>query len=81
MIISKDGYILTNNHVVDFADELTVKLNNGKTYDATIIGRDPSSDLAVVKINADNLPTLEYADSDKAKVGEWVLPLATRLNI
>ncbi len=73
VIISKDGYILTNNHVVDFADELTVKLFDGKDYDAQIIGRDPSSDLAVIKINANNLPVLEYADSDKARVGEWVL--------
>jgi serine protease Do len=75
VIISNDGYILTNNHVVDFASqgEVKVKLENGKEYEATIIGRDPSTDLAVIKINANNLPTLEYADSDKARVGEWVL--------
>ena len=73
VIISKDGYILTNNHVVDFADEVLIKMVDGKEYDAKIIGRDPSTDLAVVKIDADNLPTLEYADSDKARVGEWVL--------
>lgn len=73
VIISKDGYILTNNHVVDFADEIAVKLVDGKEYTAEIVGRDPSTDLAVVKINASNLPTLEYADSDKARVGEWVL--------
>jgi serine protease Do len=73
VIISKDGYILTNNHVVDFADEVSVKMVDGKEYKATIVGRDPSTDLAVVKINANNLPTLEYADSDKARVGEWVL--------
>jgi len=73
VIISKNGYILTNNHVVDFADEVSVKLNQGKEYKATIIGRDPSSDLAVIKIDANNLPTLEYADSDKARVGDWVL--------
>jgi len=73
VIISKDGYILTNNHVVDFADELSVKVFEGKEYKAKIIGRDPSSDLAVIKIDADNLPTLGYADSDKARVGDWVL--------
>lgn len=73
VIISKDGYILTNNHVVDFADEVLVKTSGGKEYKAEIVGRDPSTDLAVVKVNADNLPTLEYADSDKARVGEWVL--------
>jgi S1-C subfamily serine protease len=73
VIISKDGFILTNNHVVDFADEVTVQTVDNKEYKATIVGRDPSSDLAVIKINANNLPTLEYADSDKARVGEWVL--------
>lgn len=73
VVISKDGYILTNNHVVDFADELTVRTNDDKEYMGRIIGRDPSTDLAVVKIDANNLSTLEYADSDKARVGEWVL--------
>jgi Do/DeqQ family serine protease len=73
VIISKDGYILTNNHVVDFADEVNIITNDDKKYKAVIVGRDPSTDLAVVKINANNLPTLEYADSDKARVGEWVL--------
>jgi S1-C subfamily serine protease len=73
VIISKDGYILTNNHVIDFADEVNVKTSEGKEYKAEIIGRDPSTDLAVVKVKADNLPVLEYADSDKARVGEWVL--------
>ena len=73
VIISKDGYILTNNHVIDFADEINVKNSDGKEYKGVIVGRDPSTDLAVVKINANNLPVLEYADSDKARVGEWVL--------
>src|SRR5688572_10785976 len=73
VIISKDGYILTNNHVIDFADEVNVKTSEGKEYKAEIVGRDPSTDLAVVKVKAENLPTLEYADSDKARVGEWVL--------
>lgn len=73
VVISKDGYILTNNHVVDFADEVTVTMVDGKDYKAKIVGRDPSTDLAVLKINVDNLEPLEYADSDKARVGEWVL--------
>jgi S1-C subfamily serine protease len=73
VIISRDGYILTNNHVVDFADEVTVQTINGKSYQADIIGRDPSADLAVLKIDEKNLPVLEIADSDKARVGEWVL--------
>jgi S1-C subfamily serine protease len=73
VIISKDGYILTNNHVVDFADELTIRTSDNKEYKGTLVGRDPSTDLAVIKIDASNLSTLEYADSDKARVGEWVL--------
>ena len=73
VIISKDGYILTNNHVIDFADEVEVKTSEGKEFKAEIVGRDPSTDLAVLKVKADNLPVLEYADSDKARVGEWVL--------
>ena len=73
VIISRDGYILTNNHVIDFADVVNVKTSDGKDYKAVIVGRDPSTDLAVVKIPANNLPVLEYADSDKARVGEWVL--------
>lgn len=73
VIISNDGYILTNNHVVDFADEVTVQTHDGKSYPAEIIGRDPSADLAVLKINGKNFPILEIADADKAKVGEWVL--------
>ena len=73
VIISSDGYILTNNHVVDFADEVSIMTNDNKKYKAVIVGRDPSTDLAVVKIDGKNLPTLEYADSDKARVGEWVL--------
>jgi S1-C subfamily serine protease len=75
VIISRDGYILTNNHVVDFADEVTVQTFNGKSYQADIIGRDPSADLAVLKIDEKNLPVLEIADSDKARVGEWVLAI------
>lgn len=73
VIISNDGYILTNNHVVDFADVVNVLTTDNKKYKAVIVGRDPSTDLAVIKIDAKNLPTLEYADSDKARVGEWVL--------
>lgn len=73
VIISRDGYILTNNHVVDFADEVTIQTANGKSYRADIVGRDPSADLAVLKIDEKNLPVLEIADSDKARVGEWVL--------
>lgn len=73
VIISPDGYIVTNNHVIDFADQIYIKMNDGKEYDAEIIGRDPSTDLAVLKIDAKNLPTLKYGNSDEVKIGEWVL--------
>ncbi len=73
VIISEDGYIVTNNHVVEFADVVLIKTRAGKEYEATIIGRDPSTDLAVLQIDAKNLPTLEFANSDQAKIGEWVL--------
>jgi Do/DeqQ family serine protease len=73
VIISEDGYIVTNNHVVDFADQSWIKTFDGREYEAKIVGRDPSSDLAVLKIEASDLPTLEYGNSDEAQVGEWVL--------
>ncbi len=74
VIFSKDGYIVTNNHVVGFADNILVTLQDGREVKATKIGTDPSTDLAVIKINVEtNLPTLEFADSDDVKVGEWVL--------
>ena len=74
-IISADGYILTNNHVVGESDKVTVTLNDGREFEAKIIGTDPDSDVAVIKIDAKNLPYLETADSDKLKVGEWVLAI------
>lgn len=73
VLISQDGYVITNNHVIDFADKIKVTTNDGKDYEAQIIGRDPSSDLAVLKIDGKNFPTLEFGDSDQARVGEWVL--------
>lgn len=72
-IISEDGYIVTNNHVIAGADEVTVTLSNKKSFKATVIGADPSSDLAVVKIDAKNLPFLLYGNSDEVEVGQWVL--------
>jgi S1-C subfamily serine protease len=74
VIISKDGYIVTNNHVVGFADNILVTLEDGREVKATKIGVDPTTDLAVIKVDvAGNLPTLDFADSDDVKVGEWVL--------
>ncbi|MDB5246415.1 MAG: serine protease [Segetibacter sp.] len=79
--ISEDGYIVTNNHVIDGADELLVTLNNKKDYKAKLIGKDPSSDLAVIKIEADNLPYLSFANSDDVHLGQWVLAIGYPLNL
>lgn len=81
VIISSDGYIVTNNHVVNGADELTVTLNDNREYSARIIGTDPQTDLALIKINGKNLPTLPIGDSDKLKVGEWVLAVGNPYNL
>jgi serine protease Do len=76
LIISKDGYIFTNNHVVEKADKIKVRLSTGKEYDATVKGRDPRTDLALIKINPDNsLPTVNLGDSDKLRVGDWVMAI------
>ena len=80
VIISTDGYIVTNNHVVDGADELTVTLNDNKEYSARIIGTDKTTDLALIKISATSLPAMPIGDSDKLKVGEWVLAVGNPFN-
>ena len=81
VIISPDGYIVTNNHVVNGADELTVTLNDNREYSARIIGTDPNTDLALIKVNGKNLPTLPIGDSDNLKVGEWVLAVGNPYNL
>ncbi len=81
VIISADGYIVTNNHVVDKADEIKVMLNNKKSYTAKVIGTDPAYDLAVIKIEASALPYLVYGNSDNAKIGQWVLAIGYPLNL
>lgn len=73
VILSKDGYIVTNNHVIDGADRLEVLLNDNSTYDARVIGTDESTDLALIKIDADNLHAIKIGDSEALKLGEWVL--------
>ncbi len=73
VIIGEDGYIVTNNHVVGFADNIKVTRSDGKEYKATKIGTDPATDLAVIKIEGNNLPTLTYGTSADLKIGEWVL--------
>jgi len=80
-IISPDGYILTNNHLVGDAEKVWVELLDGRKLEAKIIGKDPDSDVAVVKIDADNLRYIEMADSDKLEVGEWVLAIGNPLGL
>ena len=81
VIISSDGYIVTNNHVVEGADELTVTLNDNREFSARIVGTDKQTDLALLKVNAKNLPTLPIGDSDKLKVGEWVIAVGNPYNL
>ena len=81
VIISQDGYIVTNNHVVDGADELTVTLNDNTEYSARIIGADKNTDLALIKIDGKNLPAIQIANSDNVKVGEWVLAIGNPLGL
>ena len=79
VIIRPDGYIVTNNHVVQNATKIEVTLNNNKTYEATVIGTDPATDVALIKIDAEGLPVLNFADSDKLRLGEWVLAIGSPL--
>lgn len=80
-IISDDGYIVTNNHVIAGAEDITVTLSNKKTYKAKLIGADPSSDLAVIRIDAKGLPFIIYGNSDHVKVGQWVLAVGYPLSL
>ncbi|MEO3402478.1 Do family serine endopeptidase [Mucilaginibacter sp. CAU 1740] len=81
VIISPDGYIVTNNHVVEKADKITVATNDHRTFSAKVIGTDPNTDLALIKISADNLPIVKLGNSDDAKVGEWVLAVGNPFNL
>lgn len=81
VIIAKDGYIVTNNHVIENADEISVKLNDNSVYAGRVIGTDPATDLALVKIEGDDFPTLPIGDSDALKVGEWVLAVGNPFNL
>lgn len=81
VIISSDGYIVTNNHVIEDADKVEVTLNNKHTYTAEVIGRDPNTDLAVIKIKESNLQYINYGNSDLLKVGEWVLAVGNPFNL
>ncbi len=81
VIISSDGYIVTNNHVVDGATKVDISLDNNKRYVAKIIGTDPSTDLALLKIDAKGLPFVKFGDSDETKIGEWVLAVGNPFNL
>ena len=89
VIVREDGYILTNNHVIDGVDHITVKLANGREYPAKLVGSDPGqrtrngggSDLALLKIDADNLPALQFGNSDALDVGEWVIAIGSPLGL
>lgn len=76
-IISKDGYIMTNYHVIDGADQIIVRLNNRKTFEAQVIGSDEASDIALVKVDAKDLPTVNIGKSSELKIGEWVLAIGS----
>ena len=81
VIVSEDGYIITNNHVIKGFDEVSVSLHDGIEYTAKVIATDPSTDLALLKVNAKNLHKLNFANSDKVEVGEWVLAIGNPLNL
>ena len=81
VIVSADGYIVTNNHVVDEAGKIEVTLSDKKRYTAKVIGKDPETDLALLKIDAANLPYIEYGNSDDLQIGQWVLAVGNPYNL
>lgn len=81
VIMSDDGYIVTNNHVVEGADRILVHLNDKRQFQAKVIGRDPSTDIALIKVDASGLPVLSYANSDDVRVGQWVLAVGNPMNL
>lgn len=81
VIISEDGYIVTNNHVIDGAQAITVSLNNNTTHNAIVVGTDPATDIAVLKIEAYDLPSIRFGDSDELRIGEWVLAVGNPFDL
>ncbi|MFM2268641.1 MAG: hypothetical protein RL757_2082 [Bacteroidota bacterium] len=81
VILSNDGYIVTNNHVIDFADQVRVTLTDNRKFTAKVVGTDPSTDLAVLKIEGSDLPFIQKGNSDGIKIGEWVLAIGNPFNI
>lgn len=81
VIVSSDGYIVTNNHVIDNANEIEVTLNDKRTYKAVVVGADPTTDIALLKVDATDLPFINYGNSDNLKIGEWVLAVGNPFNL
>lgn len=81
VILSRDGFIVTNNHVIDKAQEIKVILNDKRTFDAKLVGSDPNTDIALLKINANDLPFISFGNSDNLKLGEWVLAIGNPFNL
>ena len=81
VIIREDGYIVTNNHVIEGADKIQVTLNTNQTYDAVLVGADPATDVALLKIEASGLPVIPFGDSDKLRLGEWVIAIGSPYNL
>lgn len=80
-IVTNDGYVLTNNHVIDGASRIRVTLNDGRVFDAKVIGRDPDTDVAVVKIEGRDFPTVTFGDDEKLRIGEWVVAIGNPLGL
>ncbi|MFN8292197.1 MAG: Do family serine endopeptidase [Chitinophagales bacterium] len=81
VIVNESGYIVTNNHVVENADEIDVTLHNNKNYKAKLVGRDPDTDLALIKIEGENFPAINFANSDSVMIGEWVMAVGNPFNL
>lgn len=81
VIISEDGYIVTNNHVIDDADNIQITLDNDKSYKANLVGADPSTDIALLKIEETGLPFISFGNSDNVRIGEWVLAVGNPFNL
>ncbi|WP_266204040.1 Do family serine endopeptidase [Pontibacter kalidii] len=81
VIVASNGYIVTNNHVIDRADKIEVVLDDKRKFEATLVGSDPTTDIALLKINSENLPTVRYGNSDDLQVGEWVLAVGNPMNL
>lgn len=81
VIISTDGYIVTNNHVIEESTKLKVKLNDGRLFDAKLVGTDPTTDIALIKIEGEDLPTLPFGNSDDLRLGEWVLAIGSPFDL